>query len=108
MKKESPEQKLARVAQEVGTALRKQVSGRWGGVRTARRSSSKRHVWRFRPGSGQPDRFLHLSHRAMVEGDDPTSRLLGQLKEAGWLERMQRGPETSFRLGASGELRARN
>jgi hypothetical protein len=103
---ETPQQKLTRVAREVGTVIREQAGGRWERVRTAERNEGKRHVWRFRSG-GQPDRFLHLSHRAMTKGEDPTTTLLAQLQRADWLDRMQQGPETTFFLAPSGRLQAR-
>jgi len=108
MKNESTEQKLARVARELGAAMRQQASGRWGAVRTAKRNLGDRHVWRFRSGEGQPDRFLHLSHESMLRGANPATTLLSQLNAAGWLDRMQRGPETSFLLSRNGELRGRS
>ncbi len=104
---ETSQQKLARVADEIGSAIRQQARGRWADVRTAERSSDGRHVWRFRPGAGEPDRFLHLSHRAMTEGTNPAGRVLRQLTEAHWLDRLTTGPETSFVLAPSGRLRAR-
>jgi hypothetical protein len=105
---ETKQQKLARVAHELGAAMRSQAGGRWGSVRTARRNLGDRHVWRFRPGDGEPDRFLLLPHRAMMEGENPTATLLAQLEQARWLDRMQAGPETSFRLSSNGRLRARS
>ena len=88
--------------------MHKQAGGRWGAVQTATRNLGSRHVWRFRSGTGEPDRFLLLSHRAMTEGENPTATVLAQLHEAHWLDRMQEGPETSFRLESSGRLRARS
>ena len=102
---ETPQQKLTRVTREVGTVLREQVGRRWKRVRTAERNEGRRHVWRFRTGEGEPDRYLHLSHRAMIEGKDPTTTLVAQLQQAHWLDRMQKGPETSFILAPSGRLR---
>jgi len=104
---ETTQQKIDRVAHELGTAMRKQAGRRWGSVRTAKRKLATRYVWRFRTGAGEPDRFLSLAHRAMSEGENPTATLLAQLDAAQWLDRMQAGPETSFRLARGGHLRAR-
>ena len=104
---ESTQQKLDRVTGEIGAALKEQARDRWGTVRTAKRSRGARQVWRFRTGGGHPDRYLALTHRSMVKGQDPTATLLAQLREAHWLDRMQAGPETSFMLMSSGLLRAR-
>jgi hypothetical protein len=106
--KETTQQKLTRVAKELGSAMRKQAGGRWGAVRTARRNLGTRHVWRFRTDGGDPDRFLLISHRSMTEGRNPTATLLAQLQEARWLDRMHAGPETSFMLAPNGRLRARS
>lgn len=107
MKKETNQQKLARVARELGAEMRRQAGGRWRNVRTAKRDLGDRHVWRFRTAGDSPDRFLLLSHRAMTAGENPTATLLAQLEEARWLDRMHTGPETSFRLAPSGRLQAR-
>lgn len=104
---ESQQQKLTRVVSEVGAAMHRRARGEWGKVRTARRNLGDRHVWRFRTGAGEPDRFLMLSHQSMTSGDNPAAAVLAQLDKADWLERMQAGPETVFRLSAGGGLRAR-
>lgn len=103
---ENKQQLLERVARELGAAMHRQAGTRWGAVRTARRNLGNRHVWRFRT-ANDPDRFLVLSHRAMTTGDNPVARLLAQLEEQGWLDRLQRGPQTQFRLGSRGRLQAR-
>lgn len=105
--KETSQQKIVRVAQELGTAMRSQAGRRWGAVRTARRNLGDRHVWRFRTRSGDPDRYLLISHRSMTEGRNPTAALLEQLQEARWLDRFDEGPETSFTLASNGRLRGR-
>lgn len=105
--KETTQQKLVRVAQELGSAMRAQAGGRWGAVRTAKRNLGNRHVWRFRTRSGDPDRYILISHRSMTEGRNPTATLLDQLQEARWLDRLDEGPETSFTLAANGRLRGR-
>lgn len=104
---ETPQQKITRVARELGAAMHRRVGGRLGAVRTAKRNLGNRYVWRFRTGAGEPDRFLHVPHRAMTDGENPTAILLAQLDEARWLDRMQTGPETAFRLMPGGRLRAR-
>jgi hypothetical protein len=105
---ETMKQKLTRVAEELGSAMRQQAGGRWNRVRTAKRNLGNRHVWRFRPGSGEPDRFLLFSHHAMTDGENPAATLLAQLEAAHWLDRLQDGPETTFRLESGGRLRARS
>ena len=102
--KEKREQSLTRVIREMGETIRRQARGRWEGVRTAQRKEGGRHVWRFRP-AGDAERFLHVSRRAMVEGEDPAGTLLKQLGEARWLDRLQEGPETAFVLSPAGRLR---
>src|SRR5690606_39918683 len=102
---ESKQQLLERVARELGAAMRRQAGTRWGAVQTARRNLGDRHVCRFRT-ANDPDRFLMLSHRALTTGDNPVARLLAQLEEQGWLDRLQRGPQTKFRLGSRGRLQA--
>lgn len=104
---ETTQQKLARVARELGAAMRKQAAGRWSTVRTATRDLGDRRVWRFRTGSGEPDRFLLLSHRSMTKGDNPTATVLAQLEAARWLDRLQEGPATAFQLAPNGRLSAR-
>jgi len=106
--RETPQQKIARVAHELGAELHRAVDGKWGPLRIARRNLGNRHVWRFRSTGGAPDRFLLLSHRAMTEGENPTARLLAQLEKERWVDRMQAGPETAFSLLPSGRLRARS
>lgn len=105
---ETRQQKLSRVAREIGAEISQQAGGRWRNLRTARRNEGKRHVWRFRAGSGEPDRYLHLSHQAMADGENSAATLLAQLRDARWLDRMQEGPETSFILAPSGRLRVRS
>lgn len=104
---ESQQQKLTRVVSELGTAMHRRARGEWGKVRTARRNLGDRHVWRFRTGKDSPDRFLMLSHQSMTNGENPAAAVLAQLDKAGWLNRMQSGPETVFRLVSGGRLQAR-
>jgi hypothetical protein len=104
---ETTKQKLTRVARELGAAMHQQAGGRWSSLRTAKRDLGDRHVWRFRTGGGDPDRFLLLSHRSMTEGEDPTTTVLSQLNQQRWLDRLHEGPETHFRLAPSGRLRGR-
>lgn len=102
--KENKEQSLSRVIREMGETIRRQARNRWEGVRTAERNEGSRHVWRFQP-DGDSERFLHVSRRAMVEGEDPAGKLLKQLRDAQWLDRLQEGPETAFVLSPAGRLR---
>jgi hypothetical protein len=105
---ETTKQKLTRVARELGAAMHQQAGGRWSSLRTAKRDLGDRHVWRFRAGGGDPDRFLLLSHRCMTEGEDPTATVLSQLNQQRWLDRLQDGPETHFRLARGGRLQGRS
>lgn len=106
--KETSQQKIVRIAEELGTAMRSQAGRRWGAaVRTARRNLGDRHVWRFRSRGGA-DRYLLIPHRSMTEGRNPTATLLDQLQEARWLDRLEEGPETSFKLSPNGRLHGRS
>lgn len=100
-RKETRQQRVTRVAQELSAALRQQVRGRWK-VRTADRNEPGRHVWRFREGPDARARFLHVEHRAMTE--NPTARLLELLDAERWLDRLQQGPETALVLSQDGQL----
>jgi len=102
MEGEHQGQKVASVAKEMGAVLRRQARKRWQTVRTADRNEGNRHVWRFQTGPGQAERFLYVTHEAMVEGDAPV--LIEQLKAARLFERLHRGPETSLLLSRSGRL----
>lgn len=102
--KETPRQRMTRVAREVGTQLRSQARGRWKEVRTAERNQGGRHVWRFRTAADGGERFLHVEHRSMVRGKDPASRLLEQLASEKWLDRLQEEPGTALLLSSDGRL----
>lgn len=104
--KETQKQTVTRVAQELGSAIRRQVRDQWNGVRMADRNEPGRHVWRFRSGAGGGERFLHIEHRAMVGGKNPAGRLLEQLQAEQWLDRLQQGPETALLLSRNGQLAA--
>lgn len=93
-------QKVAQVAKQIGAELRKQARKSWQGVRTAERNEGNRHVWRFRSPEDGRERFLHVSHREMVQGD--AADLLEQLKSGGWIDRLSQGPETALLLSKSG------
>jgi hypothetical protein len=101
--KETQEQRVTRVALEIGTEIRRQVRGKWK-VRTAERNERGRHVWRFKPASEDGERFLHIEHRAMAKGSDSTARLLEQLESERWLDRLQNGPETALLLSSDGRV----
>jgi hypothetical protein len=102
--KETKRQRVDRVAQELSPQIRQQARGRWKEVQTAQRNEQGRHVWRFRPGPGEDERFLHIDHQAMVRGEKSAERVLNRLEEGRWLDRLQKGPETSLLLSRSGEL----
>jgi hypothetical protein len=100
---ETQKQQITRVAGELSTTILEQARGRWQRVRTAQRNERGRHVWRFRSGRDAGERFLHIEHRAMVQGRDPATSLLEQLRTGRWLELLQ-GPDTAVLLSAGGEL----
>lgn len=101
---ETNHEKLDRVARQMGSAIRRQAHRRWETVRTAERNQGGRHVWRFQSGPEGGDRFLHVPHAAMVQGDDPAPVLLEQLKKARWLDRLNDGSVTSLLLAENGRL----
>jgi hypothetical protein len=106
MDREIRHQKVAKVAKELGPALRRQARGQWETVKTAERNEGNRHVWRFRPNPDGPERFLHVAHEVMVKGDDPAAELLRQLQVGQWIERLTSGPETALLLSKGGRLEA--
>ena len=106
MDREIRHQKVAKVARELGLALRRQARGQWDAVKTAERNEGNRHVWRFRSAAGGDERFLHVAHEVMVKGDDPAGELLRQLQVGQWLERLNQGPETALLLSKGGRLEA--
>lgn len=101
---ETPRQRATRVASELGPILRRQARARWTQVRMAERNERGDHVWRFRPGPGAEERFLHIEHRAMAQGRNPAARLLKQLNAGGWLDRLYDGAETALLLSRDGQL----
>jgi hypothetical protein len=103
---ESKQDKVSRVARQVSGALRKQARRQWDTVKTAERNERGRHVWRFQAGADQPERFLHVTHDALADGDNAAPLLLQQLKTGRWLDRLQEGPETSLLLSRGGRLEA--
>jgi hypothetical protein len=102
--REQHKQKVATVAKEIGAVLRRQARKRWETVRTADRNQGNRHVWRFQTGPGQAERFLHVTHEAMIEGENAAPLLIEQLKSGRLFERLHRGPETSLLLSTGGSL----
>jgi hypothetical protein len=104
--REQHRQQITRVAGELSTSIKEQARGRWSRVQTAERNQGGQHVWRFRAGPGQAERFLHIEHRAMVRDGDAAASLLQQLQAGQWLDRLQQGPETAFLLSRDGQLTA--
>lgn len=102
---ETPKETISRVARELGQVIRRQAHGRWEGVRTAQRNEGSRHVWRFQAGPDSTERFLHVPHMSMAGGENAAEVLLGQLRKARWLDRLQNGPERSFLLSPAGNLK---
>lgn len=104
--REHQHRKVAEVAKEIGAVLRRQARKRWETVRTAERNEGNRHVWRFKAGPDGGERFLHVAHEAMVDGDNAGPMLLDQLKAGRLFDRLHRGPETSLLLSKGGRLEA--
>ena len=98
--------KVSEVAKELGPVLRRQARQRWETVRTAERNEGNRHVWRFQDGSDGSERFLHVAHDAMVQGENAAPTLLQQLRTGRCFERLHDGPETSLLLSRDGRLEA--
>lgn len=98
--RENRGQKVAQVARQMGAELRKQARKRWTGVVTAERNEGDRHVWRFRSPADGSERFLHLPHREMVQGD--SASLLQQLEAAGWTDRLSGGAGNAIILSKGG------
>ncbi|HEX5723933.1 MAG TPA: hypothetical protein VFX98_00630 [Longimicrobiaceae bacterium] len=103
-RREEQRQKLERVAQEVGAVLRRQARRKWDGVRTAERNERGRHVWRFRSESDSRERFLHVTHEAMRQGNRTTAILLEQLAAGRWLDRLDAETTPSLVLSKGGQL----
>lgn len=103
--REMHRQQITRVAGELSPAIREQARGRWSRVQTAERNQGGQHVWRFRAGPGEGERFLHIEHRAMVREGNTAASLLQQLQTGQWLDRLQ-GTETAVLLSANGQLSA--
>jgi hypothetical protein len=104
--REQHKQQITRVAGELSAAIREQAQGRWSRVHTAERNEPGRHVWRFRTGPGEGERFLHIEHRAMVRDGNAAASLLEQLQAGRWLDRLQQGPETAVLLSRDGQVTA--
>jgi len=103
MPKESQKQQITRVASELSASIKEQARGRWQRVQTAERNERGRHVWRFRAGPGEAERFLHIEHRAMVQGQNAAASLLEQLQTGRWLDLLQ-DSETAVLLSRDGRL----
>lgn len=104
--KETRQERVTRVCRELSSSIRRRARGRWKEVRTAERNERDRHVWRFQAGPGAGDRFLHIEHRTLAQGTDAPKRLMQQLEQEGWLDRLQAGPDKSLLLSADGQLAA--
>ena len=102
--KETKQQRMQRVAQELSPQIREQARGKWKDVRTAERNEQGRHVWRFRPGPGEDERFLHIEHQALVRGENSAALVLNRLEQGHWLDRLQQGPDNALLLSRTGEL----
>jgi hypothetical protein len=104
--KETKRQRLTRVAKEISPFICQQARSAWKDVRTAERNEPGRHVWRFRPGPGEVERFLHIDHGALTGTADSAARVLNQLQSEQWLDRLQKGPATALHLSKKGVLTA--
>jgi hypothetical protein len=102
--REKQAQVVTQVAREMGIEIRKQARGRWAEVRTAERNEGSRHVWRFRNGPDTVERFLHIPHVVMTDGQNAAGRLLAKLTKAQWLDRLEEGSTTAFVLSPTGRL----
>lgn len=103
-KRETHEQKMSRVAKELGDAVRRQASGKWSTMRMGERDESHGHAFKFRPTPGSDIRYLRVTHKAMGQ---PVPVLMEQLQAGRWLDRLTDGPETSLVLHEDGRLEAR-
>ena len=101
--REMQKQQISRVAGELSPAIREAAKGRWSQVHTAERNEGGRHVWRFRAGPGEGERFLHIEHKAMVQGKNAAS-LLEQVQAGRWLDMLQEGPNTAVLLAPDGQV----
>jgi hypothetical protein len=101
---ESRSEQRAQVSRALGRRLRRDARRRWDGVRTAERSERGHQVWRFRPGAGAGERFLHVANEAMEQAEDAGRALFRQLRAGRWLDRLDEGGETSLRLTAAGRI----
>lgn len=100
--KETQKARITRVAGQLSPAIREQARGRWSRVRVAERNEGGRHVWRFRAGPGEDERFLHIEHRALA-GD--AASLREQLGTGQWLDLLQ-GTESAVLLSGDGRVTA--
>ena len=100
--KETQKARITRVAEELSPAIKEQARGRWSRVRVAERNEGGRHVWRFRAGPGERERFLHIEHRAMASD---SASLLEQLGSGQWLDLLQ-SSEAAVLLSRDGQLTA--
>ncbi len=99
-------QKLSRVARELGTLIRRQAHEKWDLTQVAKRNERGHHVWRFRIGTGETERFLRVSRKAMIQGENPSRVLFDQLQAGRWLDRLHEGPETALLLTRGGQIRS--
>jgi hypothetical protein len=102
--KNARQEQRASVSRELGRMIRRQARRRWNAVRTSRRNERGHHVWRFRADNGADERFLHVSHEAMEQAENPSRLLYDQLRAGRWLDRLQEGPETALLLSKDGQL----
>ncbi|HEX2202151.1 MAG TPA: hypothetical protein VHG91_02580 [Longimicrobium sp.] len=101
--RETLKAQVTRVAEELTPALKEQARGRWSRVRMAERNVSGRHVWRFRAGPGEGERFLHIEHQAMAGGGNAAQSLLEELRTGRWLDLLH-DSETAVLLSRDGRL----
>jgi hypothetical protein len=98
-------ERLTRAVQELGASIKEAAREQWKGVKTAHRRERSREVWRFTTRGDSEDRFLHVPQDVILTGQDAAATVMGKLREAGWLDRLQKGPEKSFVLSPSGSLK---
>jgi hypothetical protein len=102
--KNTRQEQRANVARELGRMIRRQARQKWSAVRMAERNRRGHHVWRFRTDTDSRERFLHISHEAMEQTANPSRMLFEQLRAGRWLDRLEKGPETSLLLSRGGQI----
>ena len=105
MSKPNPRQEhVSRMAREVAVAIRGRLRGTSPDTSVSHRSEGRMHVWRFRTGPSESERYLRVAHAAMARGDN-AGQLLKQLDREQWEERLFARPTESLVLSEAGRLK---